>query len=44
MIRKINVRRLAIQHAFDGLRHYTEEAHHPLSRRFRRPIDRPFNG
>jgi hypothetical protein len=44
MVRKINARRLAIQHAFDGLRPYTEEAHHPLRRRFRLPIDRPFNG
>ncbi len=44
MVRKINARRLAIQQAFDGLRPYTEEAHHPLRRRFKLPIDRPFNG
>jgi hypothetical protein len=44
LVRKINARRLAIQHAIDGQRPYADEANHPLRRRFKLPTDRPFNG
>ena len=44
LVRKINARRMAIQHAADALWPYTTETHRPTRRRFKLPVDRPFNG
>jgi hypothetical protein len=44
LIRKINSRRMSIQHAIDALYPYTAEPNHPTRRRFKLPTDRPFNG
>ncbi len=44
LIRKINTRRMAIQHAADGLWPYTEPANAPVRRLFKLPVDRAFNG
>ena len=44
LIKKINSRRLAIQHAADALWPYTAEDHAPARRAFKLPPDRPFNG
>jgi hypothetical protein len=44
LIKKINARRMAIQHAADALWPYTDEDHHPIRRLFKLPLDRPFNG
>lgn len=44
LVRKINARRMAIQHAADALWPYTAETSRPIRRRFSLPPDRPFNG
>jgi len=43
-VRKINARRIAIQHAADALWPYTEEGNAPVRQLFKLPVDRPFNG
>jgi hypothetical protein len=44
LIKKINSRRMAIQHAADALWPYTDDDHHPVRKLFKLPLDRPFNG
>ena len=44
LVKKINARRTATQHAADALWPYTEEASRPIRKRFKLPLDRPFNG
>ena len=44
LIKKINSRRMAIQHAADALWPYTDSDHAPVRRLFKLPLDRPFNG
>lgn len=44
LIKKINARRMAIQHAADALWPYTDPNHRPTRKRFKLPLDRPFNG
>ncbi|MDB6173986.1 MAG: hypothetical protein JWL59_3297 [Chthoniobacteraceae bacterium] len=44
LIKKINARRIAIQHAADALWPYTESDNAPIRRAFEIPPDRPFNG
>ncbi len=44
MIKKINSRRMAIQHAADALWPYTAPAARPVRKTFQPPLVRPFNG
>ena len=44
LVRKINARRMAIQHAADALWPYTDSDNTPTRRAFQLPPDRPFNG
>ncbi|MES2571427.1 MAG: hypothetical protein V4710_15410 [Verrucomicrobiota bacterium] len=44
LIKKINARRIAIQHAADALWPYTEADNAPIRRAFQLQLDRPFNG
>jgi hypothetical protein len=44
LVKKLNARRTAIQHAADALWPYTTEANAPLRKRFKLQVDRPFNG
>ncbi len=44
LVKKINARRTAIQHAADALWPYTEEDNRPTRKRFKLQLDRPFNG
>lgn len=44
LIRKINARRMAIQHAADALWPYTAEGARPIRKSFQLPLTRPFNG
>ena len=44
LIKRINARRMAIQHAADRAYPYTDEANAPARRAFKLPTDRPFNG
>ncbi len=44
LVKKINARRMSIQHAADALWPYTDEASRPVRKRFKLPLDRPFNG
>ena len=44
LVRKINARRIAIQHAADALWPYTDEASGPVRKLFKLPPDRPLNG
>lgn len=44
LVRKINARRTAIQHAADALWPYTSEDNAPTRKRFKLQGDRPFNG
>ena len=44
LVRKINSRRIAIQHAADALFPYTNPDHAPTRRRFALPPDRPVSG
>lgn len=44
LIRRINSRRLAIQHALDALHSYTDDANAPARKCFKLSADRPFNG
>ena len=44
LIRRINSRRLTIQHAVDGLYPYTDDANAPARKLFKLSVDRPFNG
>ena len=44
LVKKINARRTAIQHAADALWPYTTEANGPIRKRFKLQPDRPFNG
>ncbi len=44
VVKKINSRRMAIQHAADRAYPYTDDANAPARRAFKLPTDRPFNG
>jgi hypothetical protein len=44
LVKKINARRTAIQHAADALWPYTEAANAPTRKRFKLQPDRPFHG
>ena len=44
LVKKINARRTATQHAADALFPYTEEENRPTRKRFKLPLDRPLNG
>lgn len=44
LIKKINSRRLAIQHAADGIYPYTNDDFDPARKAFQFPLDRPFSG
>jgi hypothetical protein len=44
LIKRINARRIAIQHAADALWPYSESDNAPIRRAFQIPLDRPFNG
>ena len=44
LVRKINARRIAIQHAADALWPYTDSDNAPVRKLFKLPPDRPFNG
>jgi hypothetical protein len=44
LIRRINSRRLAIQHASDGLYPYTDDTNAPVCKLFKLPVNGPFNG
>ncbi len=44
LVKKINARRMAIQHAADALWPYTDSDNAPTRRAFQLPPDRPFNG
>jgi hypothetical protein len=44
LIKKINTRRMAIQHAADALWPYTDKTNKPVRKAFQLPQSRPFNG
>ena len=44
LVRKINARRIAIQHAADALWPYTDSDNGPVRKLVKLPVDRPFNG
>ena len=44
LVKKINARRIALQHAADALYPYTDPDNLPTRRAFQLPPDRPFNG
>ena len=44
LIKKINSRRMAIQHAADALWPYTAKSTRPIRKAFQLPLSRPFNG
>lgn len=44
LMRKINVRRMAIQHAADALWPYTSKEARPVRKSFQLPLSRPFSG